>query len=316
MAAILKASKWLDDFDNRAQAAEVVGAEKYINAPAAEIAGRLAGVYDLGADLGEKDFKGEQMRFFRDGAVNFPRKSHYIWAMAQYQRFGLPRRGAAVPGAGRRADPHRPLQGGGGGRGHRRARRRHGAVRGQARQRDVRSRQSRRGGGPRMTEARCTDRASSRAASGGAAALGRRRPVARCRAPPARDPRGSCSGARRGSRSLVAVWQLGASRVAKLPAPGETFTKLRELLSEPFYDRGTERQGHRAADVRVAAARVHRVRPGRGGRGPARARDRREQAGMADVQPGDPAAAARVAAGVVPDLAGRVLRQRAGPPSG
>jgi nitrate/nitrite transport system substrate-binding protein len=89
MAAVLKASRWLDDFDNRAEAAEVIGAEHYINAPAAEIAGRLAGVYDLGADLGEKDYEGEQMRFFRDGATNFPRRAHYIWAMAQYQRFGL-----------------------------------------------------------------------------------------------------------------------------------------------------------------------------------------------------------------------------------
>lgn len=88
MAAILKASRWLDDFDNRDQAAEVVGAEYYISAPAAEIAGRLNGIYDLGADLGEKDYKGDQMTFFRDGAVNLPRKSHYLWAMAQYQRMG------------------------------------------------------------------------------------------------------------------------------------------------------------------------------------------------------------------------------------
>jgi nitrate/nitrite transport system substrate-binding protein len=88
MAAILKASKWLDDFDNRDQAAEVVGAEHYISAPAAEIAGRLRGVYELGADLGEKDYAGDQMTFFRDGAVNLPRKSHYLWAMAQYQRMG------------------------------------------------------------------------------------------------------------------------------------------------------------------------------------------------------------------------------------
>jgi nitrate/nitrite transport system substrate-binding protein len=88
MAAILKASKWLDDFDNRDEAAEVVGAEHYISAPATEIAGRLNGVYDLGADLGKKDFKGDQMTFFRDGAVNLPRKSHYVWAMAQYQRMG------------------------------------------------------------------------------------------------------------------------------------------------------------------------------------------------------------------------------------
>lgn len=88
MAAILKASRWLDDFDNRDQAAEVVGAEYYISAPAAEIAGRLNGIYDLGADLGEKDYKGDQMTFFRDGAVNLPRKSHYLWAMAQYKRMG------------------------------------------------------------------------------------------------------------------------------------------------------------------------------------------------------------------------------------
>jgi nitrate/nitrite transport system substrate-binding protein len=88
MAAILKASKWLDDFDNRAEAAEKISPEHYINAPAAEISGRLNGVYDLGADLGEKDFKGDQMRFFRDGATNLPRQSHYYWALAQYERFG------------------------------------------------------------------------------------------------------------------------------------------------------------------------------------------------------------------------------------
>ena len=53
-----------------------------------EIRGRLTGTYDLGADLGEKEFDGNQMRFFRDGLVNLPRRAHYIWAMAQYQRMG------------------------------------------------------------------------------------------------------------------------------------------------------------------------------------------------------------------------------------
>jgi nitrate/nitrite transport system substrate-binding protein len=28
------------------------------------------------------------MTFHREGAVNFPRKAHAIWFMAQYQRFG------------------------------------------------------------------------------------------------------------------------------------------------------------------------------------------------------------------------------------
>ena len=89
MAAVLKASRWLDDPANRSKAAETVAPENYINAPAAEIRGRLTGVYDLGGGLGQKDFKGEQMQFHRGGQVNFPRRGHAIWAMSQYVRMGL-----------------------------------------------------------------------------------------------------------------------------------------------------------------------------------------------------------------------------------
>jgi nitrate/nitrite transport system substrate-binding protein len=89
MAGVLEASKWLDEPANRAKAAETVGAAAYVNAPAEEIRGRLTGVYDLGAGLGARDFKGSQMQFFRDGQVNLPRKGHAIWFMSQYQRMGL-----------------------------------------------------------------------------------------------------------------------------------------------------------------------------------------------------------------------------------
>jgi nitrate/nitrite transport system substrate-binding protein len=85
----LDACKWLDDLDNRSDAAEIVGAPAYINAPADEIRGRLLGKYDLGADLGTKDFKGHQMMFHRDGETNAPLKSYGIWGLAQYQRLGL-----------------------------------------------------------------------------------------------------------------------------------------------------------------------------------------------------------------------------------
>ena len=139
MGAVLQAGKWLDDPDNRAKAADTLGAEAYVNAPPDEIRGRLTGVYDLGAGLGEKTFDGNQMRFFRDGQVNFPRRAHAIWFLAQYQRLGLPRRAAAVRGDRRRADPHRPLRRGRRGRGRRRPRRRHGAVRGAARRGHLRS---------------------------------------------------------------------------------------------------------------------------------------------------------------------------------
>ncbi len=89
MAAVLDAGKWLDEKKHRAKAATVLGGPEYVNAPATDIAGRLEGVYDLGADLGRKTFKDDYMLFFKDGFVNSPRRSHAIWFMAQYQRCGL-----------------------------------------------------------------------------------------------------------------------------------------------------------------------------------------------------------------------------------
>jgi nitrate/nitrite transport system substrate-binding protein len=88
MSAVLEASKWLDDPANRSDAADVLGTANYVNAPADDIRGRLTGTYDLGAELGEQTYDGNQMMFFRDGATNLPRRSHAIWFLAQYQRFG------------------------------------------------------------------------------------------------------------------------------------------------------------------------------------------------------------------------------------
>jgi nitrate/nitrite transport system substrate-binding protein len=89
MGAIMQACKWLDDPVNRSKAADTISAEKYVNAPADDIRGRLLGKYDLGIAKGAKDFRGEQMQFFRGGKVNFPRRGHAIWFMAQYVRMGL-----------------------------------------------------------------------------------------------------------------------------------------------------------------------------------------------------------------------------------
>ena len=103
MGAILQASTWLDEPANRRQASTTIGGASYVNAPPAEIEGRLTGEYALGADLGARTYDGNQMRFFRDGLVNFPRRSHAIWFLAQYQRFGL------LPGGGNEAPPYRQL---------------------------------------------------------------------------------------------------------------------------------------------------------------------------------------------------------------
>jgi nitrate/nitrite transport system substrate-binding protein len=88
MMAILEASIWLDRMENRGQAAKVIGATAYVNAPADVIDARLHGRYDLGTSPGEHLYKEDTMLFHSDGAVNFPRRGHAIWFMAQYVRFG------------------------------------------------------------------------------------------------------------------------------------------------------------------------------------------------------------------------------------
>ena len=42
---------------------------------------------------------------------------------------------------------------------------------------------------------------------------------------------------------VVALWALAASRNPKPPTPGDTFTVLKEMLSDPFYDNGPDDKG-------------------------------------------------------------------------
>ena len=88
MRAVLEASQYIDKGADRAKVAKTVGSQQYINANADVIDGRLEGKYDLGGGLGQKTFTDDTMWFFNDGFVNKPRKSHAIWFMAQYVRFG------------------------------------------------------------------------------------------------------------------------------------------------------------------------------------------------------------------------------------
>lgn len=89
MRAVLDASAWLDSLPNRRQAAKVISASRYVNAPAEVIQGRLEGRYNMGGTLGTRQFLGDQMMFSRGGQTNMPRHAHAIWFLAQYVRFGL-----------------------------------------------------------------------------------------------------------------------------------------------------------------------------------------------------------------------------------
>jgi nitrate/nitrite transport system substrate-binding protein len=86
--AILEASIWLDDRSNLKRAASIIGKQSYVNAPPEIIEERLLGHYDLGCTLGEHTYTEDTMLFHNKGLVNFPRKAHGIWYMAQYVRFG------------------------------------------------------------------------------------------------------------------------------------------------------------------------------------------------------------------------------------
>ena len=89
IGGILQSSKWLDNLPNRSQAAQVLGTPSYVNAPAADIEGRLLGRYTIGEGLPNKSYVDDAMRFYRDGKVNAPQRAHTIWAVSQFQRLGL-----------------------------------------------------------------------------------------------------------------------------------------------------------------------------------------------------------------------------------
>nr|WP_254926268.1 CmpA/NrtA family ABC transporter substrate-binding protein [Bordetella genomosp. 11] len=87
-AAVLEASKWIDASpENRRKTAETVAAKSYINTDMAVIVDRMLGRYENG--LGKTWNDEHPMRFYGDGAVNFPYLSDGMWFLTQHKRWGL-----------------------------------------------------------------------------------------------------------------------------------------------------------------------------------------------------------------------------------
>jgi nitrate/nitrite transport system substrate-binding protein len=86
LRAMLEASQWADRLENRPRLAEVVSQPQYINCPKEVILGRLLGDYDYGDGRKEKDRL--YMTFF-DRHTNFPLKSHGVWWLTQFRRWGM-----------------------------------------------------------------------------------------------------------------------------------------------------------------------------------------------------------------------------------
>ena len=87
-AAVLEAGKWIDaSLANRRTTAETVAQKAYINTDMDVILERMLGRYSNG--LGKSWDDKNHMKFFNDGAVNFPYLSDAMWFLTQHRRWGL-----------------------------------------------------------------------------------------------------------------------------------------------------------------------------------------------------------------------------------
>ena len=88
MMAVLEASKWIDaGLQNKMKMAEVVAQKSYINTGVDAINQRILGRYQNG--LGKTWDDPNHMKFYNDGAVNFPYLSDGMWFLTQHKRWGL-----------------------------------------------------------------------------------------------------------------------------------------------------------------------------------------------------------------------------------
>jgi nitrate/nitrite transport system substrate-binding protein len=88
MMAVLEAGRWIDaSLPNKLKMAEAVSQKAYINTGVDAINQRILGRYQNG--LGKTWDDPNHMKFFNDGAVNFPYLSDGMWFLTQHKRWGL-----------------------------------------------------------------------------------------------------------------------------------------------------------------------------------------------------------------------------------
>jgi nitrate/nitrite transport system substrate-binding protein len=88
MMAVLEAGRWIDTgLQNKLKMAETVADKSYVNTSVDAINQRILGRYQNG--LGKTWDDPNHMKFFSDGAVNFPYLSDGMWFMTQHKRWGL-----------------------------------------------------------------------------------------------------------------------------------------------------------------------------------------------------------------------------------
>jgi nitrate/nitrite transport system substrate-binding protein len=87
VSAVLEASRYIDTPANRREVAQIIAAKSFVNTDVASIEGRMLGQYDNG--IGRKWQDPHFMKFYDEGAVNFPYLSDGMWFLTQHKRWGL-----------------------------------------------------------------------------------------------------------------------------------------------------------------------------------------------------------------------------------
>ena len=88
IAAVLEASKWIDaSLSNKSKMADTIADKSYVNTSVDVINQRILGRYQNG--MGKTWDDPNYMKFYNDGAVNYPYLSDGMWYMTQHRRWGL-----------------------------------------------------------------------------------------------------------------------------------------------------------------------------------------------------------------------------------
>ena len=86
--AIMDASRWIDEgLANKNKMAETIAGKAYVNTSVDAINQRILGRYQDG--MGKSWDDPNHMKFYNDGAVNFPYLSDGMWFLTQHKRWGL-----------------------------------------------------------------------------------------------------------------------------------------------------------------------------------------------------------------------------------
>jgi nitrate/nitrite transport system substrate-binding protein len=109
--AVLEAGRWIDaGLQNKNKMAETIADKAYVNTSVDAINQRILGRYQNG--LGKTWDDPNHMKFFNDGAVNYPYLSDGMWFLTQHKRWGLLKDHPDYLAGGQAGQPDRALQAG------------------------------------------------------------------------------------------------------------------------------------------------------------------------------------------------------------